>query len=382
MIVEYVNETEVEKIIKNLKNASAGYDGVHAKVVKASYKEFLTPLTHVMNLSLLQGTFPDTMKIAKVIPLYKSGDHMSISNYRPVSILPLFSKILERLMYSRIISFMNRNSILYKYQFGFREGHSTNMALLVLAEQILSAIDNGEFVVGVFLDFKKAFDTVNHNIVLNKLYKYGIRGIAHSWIKDYLLNRQQYVSFNYVESSKQNIVCGVPQGSILGPLLFLLYVNDIANISDDIIPIIFADDTNIFMRGRSIENTIQCLNDELSKIVVWLNANKLSLNVSKTHYMVFRSKNRKIEINKDLKINDTLIDLVTSTKFIGVILDSTLKWEQHIQVVKSKIAKELASFVRQENYLQRKFWLHYIIAWFIHTLLIALKYGVALHNCF
>jgi len=141
-----VDQVEIEKIVQQLKNASAGFDGVRAKVIKATYHHYLTPLTHVLNLSILQGFFPDSMKTAKVVPIYKSGDPMSITNYRPVSILPLFSKILERLMYNRMISFINDNNILYRYQFGFREAHSTNMALIVLIDQILSALDKGKLV--------------------------------------------------------------------------------------------------------------------------------------------------------------------------------------------------------------------------------------------
>jgi hypothetical protein len=156
IFIESVLENEVEKILHNLKNASAGYDSIHSKVVKATYKEYLAPLTHVLNLSITQGFFPNPMKIAKVIPLYKASDPTLISNYRPVSVLPLFSKVLERLMYNRLISFINRNKILYNYQFGFRAGHSTNMALTVLVDKILSAIDQGDFMIGVFLDFKKS----------------------------------------------------------------------------------------------------------------------------------------------------------------------------------------------------------------------------------
>jgi hypothetical protein len=202
IFVQEVECGEVERCIKSLKNASAGFDGIHSKVVKNSYTLYLSPLVHVLNLSLAQGFFPDCMKVAKVIPLYKSGDAMHISNYRPVSILPLFSKVLERLMYSRLLSFINRHKILYKYQFGFRENHSTNMALIILIDKIASAIDKGEQVLGVFLDFQKAFDTVNHVILLKKLHKYGIRGIAFQWLSDYLDNRQQFVSFSCYESEK------------------------------------------------------------------------------------------------------------------------------------------------------------------------------------
>jgi hypothetical protein len=351
IFIQNVQSSEVERCIKSLKNASAGLDGIHSKVVKNSYTLYLSPLVHVVNLSITQGFFPDSMKVAKVIPLYKSGDVMSISNYRPVSILPLFSKILERLMYNRLLSFINRHNILYKYQFGFRGYHSTNMALIVLIDKIASAIDKGEQVLGVFLDFRKAFDTVNHHILLNKLYKYGIRGTAHQWLTDYLNNRKQYVSFSNAESQKLIIKCGVPQGSILGPLLFLIYINDLIYVSNSLMPILFADDTNIFLSGKSLSDMYNVMNAELSNIVEWLNANRLSLNVDKTHYTVFKSKRRIIETSNTLCINGTMIGQVDHTKFLGVNIDSKLTWDKHISMVKSKVARGIGIICKARHLL-------------------------------
>lgn len=339
IVIQPVTQDEVINIIRSLKDSSAGYDSILANIVKKTFHLYISPLTHVLNLSLTQGFFPDAMKIARIVPLHKTGDPMLIKNYRPVSVLPLISKILEKLMHRRIYSFVKKYEILYENQFGFRENHSTCMAIITLLDKILSALDNGNLVIGVFLDFQKAFDTVNHQILLKKLEKYGIRGIALDWITDYLNNRQQYVILNKTNSFKSIVTCGVPQGSILGPLLFILYINDIVQASDALFPIIFADDTNIFFTGTDIDETIRTMNSELSKIISWLNTNQLSLNVAKTSYMVFKSARKHFAKKEEISINGIKLCQVESIKFLGVKLDSAISWKDHIQYVKNKASK-------------------------------------------
>lgn len=186
---------------------------------------------------------PIDLKIAKVIPLYKNGDPKAFNNYRPISILPCFSKILEKLVYKRMLSHLNTHSILFKHQYGFRENHSTDMALLQLVEKIYTAINNNEYALGFFLDLSKAFDTVDHTILLSKLRCYGFQDYSYMWLASYVSNRQQFVYVNGYSSSRAQLTHGVPQGSILGPLLFLVS-NDLATVSSTILPILFADDTN------------------------------------------------------------------------------------------------------------------------------------------
>ena len=177
---------------------------------------------------------------------------MQFIQYRPVSVLPIMSKVLERIMYDRIYEFLQDLDALYSYQFGFRPTYSTDLALMLSVDKIISALDKDNLILGVFLDFSKAFDTIDHSILLNKLDNYGIRGIANQWFSSYLSDRYQYVSYNGTNSSRQRIICGVPQGSILGPLLFLIYVNDLALMCSNVLPIMYADDSNLFKEGSNI----------------------------------------------------------------------------------------------------------------------------------
>ena len=215
-------ETEVNEIICSLKssNMSSGHDHIPTFLIKALREIISLPLSQIINISMEEGSFPDSLKIAKVVPIYKAGDASSFSNYRPVSVLPAFSKIFEKVMYNRLLTHLTDNNILSPSQFGFRAGHSTSHAILYLVDQITRAIDRREMTIGVFLDLSKAFDTVNHTILLHKLQHYGISGTALRWFDSYLLNRKQYVKYNHANSEFETISCGVPQGSILGPLLF------------------------------------------------------------------------------------------------------------------------------------------------------------------
>ena len=212
------------------------------------------------------------------------------------------------------------------------------MALLILLEKITDALDNSEFAVCILIDFRKAFDTVDNNILLDKLYHYGIRGNALRWFNCYLTNRYQYVNYNNTSSDMKQITCGVPQGSILGPLLFLLYINDIASVSSALFSILFADDTTLFCRAKSLHELSTVINNELSNVMIWLNANRLSLNIDKTNFMIFRPKGKN-EICPSININGSIIKEVDNAKFLGIIIDNKLNWLEHIKCISRKIAK-------------------------------------------
>ena len=209
------------------------------------------------------------------------------TNYRPVSLLPQFSKILEKLFVKRLDIFLDKFEVLHSSQYGFQKNRSTSVALLDLIESITNAIDNKKATIGIYIDLKKAFDTIDHKLLLNKLEKYGIRGNANNWVRSYLDNRLQFVHYNGCNSDFLRVVCGVPQGSILGPKLFILYINDICNVSEIFKYVLFADDTNIFCSDNNLHNLMMTVNKELKKLCDWFAVNKLSLNLNKTNYMIF-----------------------------------------------------------------------------------------------
>ena len=282
------NEAELLKLVSSLKsNKSPGFDGIKNELIKDIIHGIVIPLVHIFNLSVSSGIVPKQLKIAKVVPIFKKGDPQTLSNYRPISLLTSFSKILEKLVYDRTVTFLNKTKIFSKFQFGFREKHTTTHAILHFVDKVAQALDNHLHTVGVFLDFSKAFDTVDHEILISKLSYYGVRGIALSWFRSYLSDRKQYVSLNGIDSSRQTICCGVPQGSLLGPLLFILYINDFHLSSDVLSFIFFADDSSVFFSHENPEILLDTVNSELKKVILWIHANKLSLNLQKTNYMFF-----------------------------------------------------------------------------------------------
>ena len=352
-----VIETEVSSIIKNLKNSAAGWDELSPKQMKTVACYITKPLVYLCNISLTKGIFPQELKRANVIPLYKSGNQMSVNNYRPVSVLPVFSKIYEKVVYKRLYDYIVLHNILYDNQFGFREKHSSYMALITLIDHLSEALERGEAVIGLFLDFSKAFDTVDHEILLVKLHHYGIRGVMLDWFRDYLSNRTQCVVYDEVSSELMPVKCGVPQGSILGPLLFLLYVNDLPNAATNLFSVLYADDTNMFATGKDIDYLVSNLNKTLLNVSDWLKANKLSINVKKTHYMVWSPRSLVMNRTLHIEFNGQQIEEVNETKFLGVILDNGLTWKPHIQHVRNKVSrgtgilKKLRPYVNNDTIL-------------------------------
>ena len=223
-------------------------------------------------------------------------------------------------------------------QFGFRKGNSTALALIDIVEKIIDSLDKGKYGCGIFIDLKKAFDTVNHKILLCKMEHYGIRGAILKWFESYLFERKQFVYHNGESSSLQTISCGVPQGSVLGPLLFLLYVNDIPNISSKLIFYLFADDTNIYFECDDLQQLEETINFELRQLKVWLNVNRLALNVKKTNFVIFRTPNKPMNHNVTLKFGKKAIIQKDYVKYLGINLDKHLNWDKHVKEITKKIS--------------------------------------------
>lgn len=341
---------EIIKIVSNFKNqSSAGYDEIDIRIVKKAIHIICFPLCNIFNLMLTTGIFPDKLKIARVVPIFKSGSHTDLSNYRPISVLPVFSKVIEKCLYNRLSKFLEKYDILSTSQYGFRSGHSTSSALIDLVNKVSSTVDSHQILVGLFLDLSKAFDTLDHSILLAKLHNYGIRGILLNLFENYLVNRKQFVIANNIQSELKTIGCGVPQGSILGPLLFLIYINDICNVTKKLKYILYADDTSLFMSDTNIDNLILNFNLELQNVSQWLLVNKLILNVNKTQCMLFTHK--KIDYdNIVVKMNNYNVNVTTSLKFLGVTIDCKLSWHNHINEICNKIAKCLGILYKLRSF--------------------------------
>ena len=252
MFLQPTNKSEIEKIIKSLdSNKSSDIYGMSPKLLKILSPAISETLSNIFNKSFALGVLPDQMKLATITPIFKGGSKLDVSNYRPVSVLPIISKVLQKLMLTRLTKYLDKSKIIYEHQFGFQKSRSTTLAVLDLSTRITKALDCGNYAASVFLDFAKVFDTVNHQILLSKLENYGIRGPAKEWFESYLKNRHQIVKIGDTLSDKMQIVCGVPQGSILGPILFLLYINDIKNSSKILKFFLYADDTSTLLISKS-----------------------------------------------------------------------------------------------------------------------------------
>ena len=333
-------EEEVMNIINGLENGKAS--DIPINVIKRSAQLICPIITRGMNDCMRSGKFPDKLKIGKITPIFKKSNPEHLENYRPVSTLPIFGKIFEKVIYERLYSYLTSQNVINPQQFGFRKGHSTSHALNISVNHIINKTSSKEHVLGIFIDLSKAFDTIDHSILLHKLEYYGIRGNAHKLLESYLSNRTQFTSVLSCESDKASVIYGVPQGSVLGPLLFLIYINDLLNCSKTAMFVLFADDTNIFVSGKTYREAVEKANVVLEAVSKYMWSNKLHINLSKTCFMHFSPKGT---VSKDVcqehdvgvYLNGNQIEKVRETKFLGVIIDEKLSWDAHIKALVKKL---------------------------------------------
>ena len=343
MILHDTSIGEIESIIKSLKTKdSCGYDGVSSRILKYCSPYVSPVLSHICNFSFQNGQFPNRLKYSVVKPLYKKGERDNVDNYRPISMPSVFSKVIEKAVYSRLIDHFSSHNFLSNVQFGFRSGLTTENAIFSFLCEALDGLNKRLRTLGVFFDLTKAFDCVDHKILLQKLEHYGIRGVAHNWFTSYFNNRQQKVILRSVENGYDvqsqwgTIKYGVPQGSVLGPLLFLIYINDMpSSITGDCKIFLFADDTSLVVKdvARNIDTVS---NNAVQEISSWLIENKLMLNHSKTQFLQFLTHNL---TKSDIMIthNGHVISETEQFKFLGVHIDSKLSWKAHVQDLVPKL---------------------------------------------
>jgi hypothetical protein len=357
-----VDKNELVSVIKSLKNGtSPGIDGINSILIKEIHEYIIDVLLYIINLSFTTGDFPEKMKEAVVIPIYKKGSKSLCSNYRPISLISSFSKIVEKLMKCRLVSFLESKCIFSKRQFGFRQGLSTEIALYEFMNKIYNGINDGNKVSGLFLDITKAFDTVNHGILLEKLYNCGIRGNVYNWFKSYLTGRRQCVKINYSISDFGEIKYGVPQGSVLGATLFLIYINDLceANFKGGVFS--FADDTALCYVRNTWEEIESDMNIDLQALRWWFIKNNMTLSTDKTKFLNFSLRGENINLNnitykcgeclcndKVCQLKCSIVGKVDYLKYLGVTLDSKLTMKIHINGLK----KNLLNLLRHFYYLR------------------------------
>ena len=272
---------EISSLLQSFPNKGCCTNYIPIYIYKKLSDILCPTISELFNASVAEGSFPDCLKVARVVPIYKADDKSNVSNYRPISTLNVLSKVFERLMHVRLISFLNDNGVICRHQFGFQTGYCTSDAIAEFLDYIYTAINETRYIIPVYLDFSKAFDTVDHEILCRKLQHYGVRGVSLDWFRSYLANRRQYVSLLNSDSPESIIRRGVPQGSVLGPALFILYINDMYHSAPNLKFVHFADDTTIITSCTSEHAVYRMMNRGLASVDVWLRVNRLSLNIKK-----------------------------------------------------------------------------------------------------
>ena len=369
--IKPITPLQVKSLICKLNpNKSTGLDGIGPRILKLCGDSITTPIAFIINKSISDGTFPDSLKCASVIPLHKNQSRNDPNNYRPISILPTLSKIYERHIADQIYSFLKKYELLYANQSGFRNLHSCCTALVKMIDCWLKDVDEGKYVGALFLDLKKAFDLVDHELLIEKLKLYHFSKSAVDILKSYLTQRKQLVKLGNVKSDFLQIRSGVPQGSILGPILFLLYINDIPSyISESSSIDLYADDSTVYESGYQLENIQKQLQKTVNKVKLWCKLNNMAINSTKTKCMLISTS---IKLKKCAKLNISVdnhqIENVSCQKILGVMVQENLKWNAHINHVCKKLNMKLNLLKRISPFLthdmKKLFYNSYILSQF------------------
>ena len=343
---------EVFMVIKSLKNKGNGLNDISVQTLKINAQRFSVQISFLYNFSIEKVTYPTGMKVACVIPSFKSGSRDSIDNYRPISNLPVMSKVFEKLTLKRLTSFVNHYNLLSDSQFGFRQGRSITQAAIRLTTFITQAYHHKQYSACFFLDLRKAFDTIDHPILFVKLFNYGLRGPIHDYLRSYLSNRKQFVVVGDHKSNELEITKGVPQGSMIGPLLFLLYINDIVKAVDpDIEVVLFADDAAFFLSAVSLESLYTKIRVLFHNLSTYLCKNKLIPNLGKSKLMMFTS--RPCGHLVDISFDNEVIEWVKEYKYLGLTLTSTMSYGPHIDKICTRVSQFSGIFYHLYKFLPR-----------------------------
>ena len=353
---------EIGIIIQELNSGKAS--DIAINVLKRCCKIISPYLCKFYNNFMETGSFPAILKTGQISPIYKKGNPQLMENYRPVSTLPCLGKIYEKIIYSRLYSFLISKNILYDNQFGFRKKHSTSQAINYSVDKIIEGVENNKHIIGIFIDLSKAFDTINFEKLLSKLENYGIRGTPLNLIRNYISGRSQCVNFINTKSGLSSVLYGVPQGSVLGPLLFLLYINDIVKSASQGHFVLFADDTNIFVTAVTEEKAYKLANKVLQNVYKYMVSNQLHINLNKCVYMHFKPRlnndNRKTCARArahgnehSLSLNGVKLKKVDKVRFLGVIIDDQLSWEHHIKYLEEKLNSSIITIKRIKKFIPK-----------------------------
>ena len=355
----YLMPVTTEDIVKEIQSLnprkSSGPDNIGPKIIQLCPHIFAENLVKMFNNSIEKGEYPTILKIAKVMALFKKGENYVMGNYRPISLLSCFNKIFEKILVKQLRSFIEKHNILYMFQFGFRPIYSTTLALIEFIDRVRRLMDQGNYVLSIFIDFTKAFDTVDHDILLDKMDRIGIRGHANDFFRTYLKTRQQYTEINGCKSSLRNVSCGVPQGSVLGPLFFLIYINDLYRAVCNDSVLLFADDTSLSVYNQKLNAVISKAKSQFSNLLRWCICNKLTINYDKTYFVLFHARNKSVPIDFGrIVIDGIVINRAKSVKYIGMIIDENLNWNEHVNSLCKSLLKYFGIFNKIKNFISNK----------------------------